>query len=753
MNSNFESLLARERRARLAAERLLDIKTRELALANAQLSRHALKLSDQIVQQREVAAELEGENQKVKYDLALVQGRLWNSFGAIGDGFAVFDAEHKLVLANPAYLKVFDGLEEVRPGITYPELLEICLSEGIVDPERNSPVAWREMMLARWQAPQINSHVIRLWNGVYIRLNDSRVPQGDVISLALNITQTIKREAELEDARNRAEAANRAKSAFLANMSHEIRTPMNGVVGMADLLCEDTLSDEQRLYAETIKNSGEALLVIINDVLDYSKIEAEKLVLYPEAFDLERAVHDILLLVRPGAHAKGLDLLVDFDLHAFSEVVGDPGRIRQILTNLIGNAIKFTETGHVLVRVIGQPSDNMHEQAFSIRIEDTGIGIAPQMRNHIFGEFNQAEDQQNRKFEGTGLGLAITQHLVQMMKGNIWVESQLGEGACFGIELTLPIAPAVKSPKLPKLASLKRLAIVGDQDVNRAILARQIRTIGPDVACYEGGEQLLAAFKKGAAFDLVITDHDMHPMDGAELTEALSRLAPDCPVMLLSSGAIAALSDKERAQFASILSKPLMRQDLFAGLTRIDDVLSTPPSLGTSDEETAPKTARKPRRKTTTKRKPGRPPTRARKSGSRAKNSSEGNLVVLAADDNRTNQLVFRKMTKDADISLTFANDGVEAVEAYKLLHPSLVFMDISMPGMDGMEATRNIRAYEREANLTPAPIIAMTAHAMDGDAERIMEAGLDEVLTKPVRKAPVMERISNAKTIFAKTG
>jgi signal transduction histidine kinase/CheY-like chemotaxis protein len=752
MNSKIESLLASERRARLAAERLLDIKTHELALANAQLSRHALKLSDQIVQQREVAAELEDENQKVKDDLALVQGRLWNSFGAIGDGFAVFDAQHKLVLANPAYLKVFNGLEEVRPGITYKELLEICLSEGIVDPESNSPAAWQEMMLERWQAPQIDSHVIRLWNGEYIRLNDSRVPQGDVISLALNITQTIKREADLKDARNRAEAANRAKSAFLANMSHEIRTPMNGVIGMADLLCEDDLSDEQRLYAETIKNSGEALLVIINDVLDYSKIEAEKLVLYPEPFDLERAVHDILLLAQPGAHAKGLNLLVDFDLNAVSGVVGDPGRIRQILTNLIGNAIKFTETGHVLVRVIGQPSDKMRKQAFSIQIEDTGIGITPKMRNHIFGEFNQAEDQQNRKFEGTGLGLAITQHLVQMMKGDIWVESQLGKGACFGIELTLPIAPAVESPKLPKLARLKRLAIVGDQKVNRMILERQIRTIGLDVVCYTGGKQVLDAFKAGAEFDLVITDHKMHPMDGLELAEALSVIVPDCPMMLLSSGAIAALSHKERAQFASILSKPMMRRDLFAGLTWIDDVLSTAPTVGAFDEEPTSKTAR-PRRKTTSKRKSGRPPARTRKSVGRANDRSSGNFVVLAADDNRTNQLVFWKMTKDAEINLTFANDGIEAVEAYKLLHPSLVFMDISMPGMDGMEATRNIRAYEMEANLTPAPIIAMTAHAMDGDAERIMEAGLDEVLTKPVRKAPVMERISNAKTIFAETG
>ena len=752
MNSKTESLLARERRARLAAERLLDVKTRELALANAQLSRHALKLSHQIVQQREVAAELEDENQKVKDDLALVQDRLWNSFKATGDGFAVFDSDHKLVLANPAYLKIFDGLEEVRPGITYAELLEICLSEGIVDPEKYSPAAWREMMLTRWQAPQINSHVMRLWNGFFIRLNDRRAPQGDVISLALNITKTIKREAELEVARTRAEAANRAKSAFLANMSHEIRTPMNGIVGMADLLCEDDLSEEQRLYAETIKNSGEALLVIINDVLDYSKIEAEKLLLYPEPFDLERAVHEVLLLVQPGAYAKGLDLMVDFDPHLASRVVGDPGRLRQVLTNLIGNAIKFTETGHVLVRVIGQPSKT-GAQVLTIRIEDTGIGIAPKMRDHIFGEFNQAEDQQNRKFEGTGLGLAITRHLVRLMGGKIWVESALGEGACFGIELSLPIAPAATSPKLPKLSMVRRIAIVSDHEVGRKILERQISAVGLDVASYIEGKQLLDAFQTGAKFDLVITDHNMHPIDGPALAKALGAVVPDCPLILLSAGAIATLPDEERARFTRILTKPLLRRDLFAGLERVDEALASTRHMPAPIEETVPDKDKQPRRRASPESNPRKPSAETNNGLDHVQEEAPGHLVVLAADDNRTNQLVFQKMTKDAEINLTFVNNGLEAVEAYKLLHPALVFMDISMPEMDGMEATRNIRAYETEANLKPAPIIAMTAHAMDGDAERIMEAGLTEVLTKPVRKAPVLERISNAKTVFAETG
>ncbi len=735
MPTEIEKHLARERRARLTAERMLDVKTRELAMANAQLSRHALSLTDQIVQQRAQAAELVDENAQVKSDLEQVQARLWSSFEAIPDGFAVFDRDAKLVLANPAYLEVFEGLEDVRPGISYGDLLDLCMSEGIVDPEGLSASTWREMMLSRWNAPEIPAQIVRLWNGGFLKLKDERTPQGDVLSLGLNITETMQRQAELATARERAEAANRAKSAFLANMSHEIRTPMNGVVGMADLLCDGNLTDEQRLYAETIRNSGEALLVIINDVLDYSKIEASKLELHPEPFDLERVLHEVLLLVQPGAKAKGLHLAIDFDLNVPADVIADAGRVRQILTNLIGNAIKFTEIGHVLIRV--RPSDvaAAGQQGFSIEIEDTGIGIPEDLQAHIFGEFNQAEDEKNRKFEGTGLGLAISRHLVRLMDGDIWVRSVPGAGSTFGIALNLPLVPDVERPVLSKPKRIRSVAIVDDLKVNRVILRRHLQALGLAVASFASGADLLNAIGPDHAPDLVITDHEMPDMNGPAVALKLQKRVPGCPIVLFSSGAVAGLSASERKRFAAILTKPMLRQDMLTTLAQLDDALGIEPPKPRPRK--APAKVRLP--KTVAK------PVQVQHRPKAKVSTPSSALTVLAADDNRTNQLVFRKMVKDEDIDLTFAGNGIEALAAYKQLHPALVFMDISMPEMDGMEATRHIRAYEVDQGLTPVPIVAMTAHAMDGDAERIMASGIDRVLTKPLRKAKLSEEIAAA--------
>jgi len=733
--------LAQERRARLAAERLLELKQAELTDANRKLGRHALALTKRIGATQAEIATFKNENEKVKSDLNTAnekveqaERRLWHSIQAFQDGFAFFDSDSKLIGANTAYLNIFEGVEEVSPGVSYVRILQILTDEGLIDTEELSSDSWRAMMTERWMSPAPEPTVVRLWNDRYLKLIDQRGHDGDIVSLALDITATVHYEEELRSARERAEAANRAKSAFLANMSHEIRTPMNGVVGMAELLSDTTLTEEQRLYANTIKNSGEALLVIINDVLDYSKIEADKLALHPEAFDLEACMHEVVMLLQANARDKGLTLLVDYDLFMPTNFIGDPGRIRQILTNLIGNAIKFTNEGHVTARVTGVPHPEDNTVMLHISIEDSGIGIPDDKIQHIFGEFNQVEDETNRQFEGTGLGLAITERLIKLMDGEIWVESQLGKGSCFGFRLPLVVADGsqVNAPELPE--NLNCVMIVDDMDINREILNRQLQRLDLKVVAVTSGAEALDALN--AEIDLVITDRNLPGMDGLKLARSLHHASPQTPVLLLSSDPADASDPALKDLFAGILQKPIPRGALFRALSKLDA-----PSVHPAQPQDMPLAASAIEPASDA---PVQVPAAAAGAdfGSGATIASDlRRMRVLAAEDNRTNQLVFRKMVKDMNIDLRFAGNGLEAVELYQSFKPDMIFMDISMPKMDGKEATQAIRELEKE-NGRRVQIVALTAHAMDGDSEGILAAGLDDYLTKPLRKSVIHDRI-----------
>jgi len=588
--AGFDDRLAREHRARLQAERLLAQRSEELYSANKKLAEHAHALSHQVIEQREENAALVGQSTRAQQALEqatekahVAERRLWDALTAFEDGFAIYDSDWRLVAANPAFIGAFDGVTDVAPGASYEALLRIAVEEGLVDLEGAMPDDWIDRMIARWESTPIPRTDIRLWNGVYVRLLDKITPDGDVVSIALNITDTIKYERELEKARDQAEAAARAKSAFLANMSHEIRTPMNGVVSMAELLRDTNLDEDQRLYADTIRNSGEALLVIINDVLDYSKIDAGKLTLHPEPFDLRKMVEEIFRLMKPGLEGKALELKLDYDMFLPDRMIGDRGRIRQILTNLIGNAVKFTRYGHVLVQVISDAVEYPPEKLpLRVMVQDTGVGISAEMQKHVFGEFNQVESEANRSHDGTGLGLAISRRLVGLMGGEIWVDSEPGEGACFGFSLVL------------------------------------------------------------------------EPVEGGD---APASQTPEAP-----------LPEPE-----------------------------------------------------------GRPPRKLR---------------LLAAEDNKTNQLVFKSMLKTLELDLTLVENGHDLLDAYRSGPPDVIFTDISMPQMDGTEAARLIRAHEADHGLPPVAIVAMTAHAMDGDAERIMAAGIDGYLTKPLKKADLHDML-----------
>ena len=527
-----------------------------------------------------------------------------------------------------------------------------------------------------------------------------------------NKTDALARALEtIETTNKQLEEANKAKSVFLANMSHEIRTPMNGVVGMADLLSDTSLSNDQKLYVDTIRNSAEALLVIINDVLDYSKIEAEKLKLHPEPFDLERCVHEVVMLLQPKAREKKLEFLVDYDLFLPTGFVGDPGRIRQVLTNLMGNAVKFTQSGHVIVRVTGVPGQEGETAQVHIAVEDTGIGIPADMVGHVFGEFNQVENDRNRKFEGTGLGLAISKRLIELMGGQIWVDSVEGKGSTFGFRVPLPVSGAVEVQP-PKIApGLKRALVVDPSEAQRAVTVRQLEQLGLLVRAVPSAADALAEMESGR-WDLVLIEQTMPEMDGFEFAEACRAKAWEQPILMMATNVPHAETDPARPLVQALIPRPVHRQDLLAALSAcgapapfVEAQADKPQPVEHADA-------------------PAPVP--------------QGRMRVLAAEDNRTNQLVFSKMLQDQALDLRFANNGEEAVAMAQSFQPELIFMDISMPVMDGQEATRRIRAMD--GPLSKTPIVAMTAHAMEGDREWVMAAGLDAYLTKPLRKAQILE-------------
>jgi signal transduction histidine kinase/DNA-binding response OmpR family regulator len=701
--------LADERRARLAAERLLELKKRELYAANRKLGKHAAQLSNEIVEARAAVETVTKENKKVRLDLETAEERadqaerrLWHSLSTIRDGFAFFDQEGKMIAANPSYLAIFEGADHIKPGISYTEIMEFAAHEGLFVLEDTTPDDWCAMMAQRWHEETPEPVIVQLWNEEFLKLIDQTDVGNDRASLAMNITETMRSEAELHHARQEAEAASQAKSAFLANMSHELRTPMNGVVGMASLLMDTTLTEEQRLFASTIKNSGEALLSIINDVLDYSKLGAENVDLRSEAFDLERCIHEVMTLHQVSARERGLELLVDYDLFLPTQFVGDAGRLRQILTHLVGNGVKFTHTGHVLVRVVGVITNDGSKAVVHVTVEDTGIGIPEEQLDHIFEEFNQVDTSQNREFEGTGLGLALTKQLVNLMSGEIWVESALGSGTSFGFRLTLPIEEDCDHLPIPLPDNVQHLLVASDTEANSDLLKKQLEQMGATVTiCTDQSQVTLLA----PHVDLILADHAAGAIDALQLNKDLLAQSINTPIIALSSDPKSFAAIDDLGLIKSILPKPGSRAELSLGIAKA--------SLALPDVSAG--------------------------SGAHVRRK----MRILSAEDNKTNRLVLEKLLKSLDIELMFAHDGVEAVEQYVSYSPDLIFMDISMPRMDGTEATQKIRELEANNNNRRTPIIALTALANEGDEEHVLSHGLDRYLTKPLRKAEIFKVIS----------
>ncbi len=403
-------------------------------------------------------------------------------------------------------------------------------------------------------------------------------------------------------------------------------------------------------------------------------------------------------MLQPAARDKGLGLTLDYDLFLPTNVCGDSGRIRQILTNLAGNAVKFTESGHVLIRLSGVTDAAQNSVTLTIGVEDTGIGIPKDKIGHIFGEFNQVEDNKSRKFEGTGLGLAIVKRLVDLMDGDVWVDAEEGRGSCFSVKLTLPIADKpLNPPDLP--AGLAPVLLVDASAMNRDILYKQLSHLGLEVVTTDTGSAALGHLRDQSPFSAAIVDQDLPDMTAEDWAKDARHLMRDMPVLLSSSA-----PSLDHDGFDAVLPRPVTRAALFDQLK----------ILGQSEliEPVEPEEMRAPRK-----------------------------MRILAAEDNKTNRLVLSKMLKSVNVELHFAENGEEAITAYSEVQPDMIFMDISMPILDGKEATRRIRDLEK-GNAQRTPIIALTAHVAKSDQEEILQSGVDVCLSKPLRKDAILEQV-----------
>ncbi len=569
-----------------------------------------------------------------------------------------------------------------------------------------------------------------------------------LIGSTTDITELKEREAQLQHAQARAVLADRAKSEFLANMSHEIRTPMNGVLGMAELLARSDLDQKQKTFVDIIVKSGNALLTIINDILDFSKIDAGQLVLDPIPFDLAEAVEDVATLVSTRAKEKDLELIVRIDPAVQGTYLGDVGRIRQIVTNLVGNAVKFTDTGHVLVDVSGEKRGS--QKRIRVKVEDTGIGIPADKLDLVFEKFAQVDASSTRRHEGTGLGLAITSRLVALMGGEMGVESREGAGSTFWFAVSLPETepPAQRKP-VPVDVTGARVLVIDDNAVNRAILSEQMAFWSFDACAASSGPEGLQVLEAATRLDLpvdcVILDYQMPGMTGAEVARRIRAMqgAEDTPIVMLTS-VDQSLGGAGARDVDAQLIKPARSAALLDALAaaiakrRSGRSFAQPVPLAPSSSAAVTSKTAAP---VTPIILPALQPMPDRRVDSGGASPAGSRIDILVAEDNEVNQLVFTQILTGTGFSFQLVGNGRRACEAFREMSPRLILMDVSMPEMNGIEATEEIRRMEA-GTMNHVPIIGVTAHALKGDRERCLEAGMDDYLSKPISPRALLEKI-----------
>ncbi len=689
-----------------------ELKDLELRKANDEL--------EACVRQRTVDLEKEvQERRQAEEELRWKNAFLEAQGDASVDGVLVVDGNGKKIFNNRPFFKMWKIPQDIQDDTDDARQVNYVLSLT-KDPE----AFLKKVQHLYNHSEEISCDVVELLDGTVLDRYSAPVlgingeNYGRIWTFR-DITGQRQNEDALRRAKEAAEVASRAKSDFLANMSHEIRTPLNGVIGMTELALDTDLTAEQHEYLETVKLSADSLLTVINDILDFSKIEAGKVDLESVDFGLHDCLEETLKTLAIHADEKGLELLCDIAPEVPEQVRGDSGRLRQIIVNLVGNAIKFTHVGEVALRVESETvSGNLHTLLFTV--SDTGIGISAEQQRFIFDPFMQADTSTTRKYGGTGLGLTICARLVSMMKGRIWLESELGHGT--QLHFTVQFHASAKISGREALSTKRlhglKVLIVDDNRANRRILSENLKRSLLRTTDVEGGEQALAELLHGQQigdpYQLVLIDMHMPNMDGFSLVEHIRQkpeLSPAAIMMLTSSGQ---RGDSERCRqlgVTSYLFKPVRRSELLSAILAVVDN-STPSSLGAL-----------PRKEAETRGK---------------------GLHILVAEDNHVNQRVATRTLEKMGHSVVVANNGCEALSLLPSQAFDLVLMDIQMPELDGITATRRLREAERHSN-THMPVIAMTAHAMRGDRERCIEAGMDGYVSKPVSAAQLRAAITLA--------
>ncbi|SMF86324.1 PAS domain S-box-containing protein [Azospirillum oryzae] len=671
-------------------------------------------------------------------ELRLAKQTLDDAIEAVPEGLAYFDADDRLILCNERYREAHPLTAPLlTPGRPFEDILRAAIANGEFagNPDGPSDEAWIRAELAQHRNPGAPFER-ELPDGRWIVVAENRTSNGSLVCTRTDITERKRFEAELQrqaadmcalaegldaareeaDAlRARAEAATQAKSEFLAAMSHEIRTPMNGIMGMTELLFDTALTPEQHQFAQAIRSSSNALLTIINDILDISKLEAGRVTIETLPFDAADLVEGVVELLTPRAHEKGIEIGFYIDPLLRRTLLGDPTRIRQILVNLVGNAVKFTDEGSVAVELEALDATESH-LVLRITVTDTGIGVPAEALPTLFNKFQQVDGSITRKFGGTGLGLAICRQLSELMGGSIAVESSLGSGSRFLVDLPLALSEEASNEALPpaeRPLAGRRALVVDDLAVNRRVLVSMLDSLGAMPATVENGPDALEALRRAAAggrpFDVVLADQSMPGMGGDALLAAIAgdpALTATRRVLIVTLAPAARVDGVPQGLAHTTLNRPLRQSSLADCLTGLLSATGpAPPSAASVTDAGAEETSRRGR--------------------------------ILLAEDNRTNQLFATTLLRKLGYTVEVAEDGEQAVAAACRGGFDLVLMDVQMPGMDGLEAAQAIRA--RGGAMASLPIIALTADAMPGTRELCLRAGMSDYLTKPISRAGLL--------------